>query len=82
MKQIVTRLDGRARLVVPVEFRRALGLKEGDAIVVRCEGDELRVLTHAEAIRRAQEIVGRHAGEGRSLAYELISERRAQTTRE
>ena len=82
MKQRVTSLDRRGRMVVPVEFRRALGLKEGDAIIVRREGDELRILTRGEAIRRAQEIVGRHTGEGRSLVDELISERRTQATRE
>ncbi len=82
MKQIVTNLDKHGRVVIPAEVRRVLGLRKGDAIVVRLEGDELRILPRAEAIRRAQEIVGRHTGEGRSLVDELISERRVQATRE
>ena len=82
MKQIVTNLDRHGRVVIPAEFRRVLGLQKGDAIVVRREGGELRIFTREEAIRRAQEIVGRHTAGGRSLVAELVSERREEATRE
>ena len=82
MKQIVTNLDRHGRVVIPAEFRRVLGLQKGDAIVVRREGSELRIFTREEAIRRAQEIVGRHTAGGRSLVAELVSERREEATRE
>ena len=36
----------------------------------------------AKAIKRAQEIVARYVPEGRSLADELIAERRAEAARE
>lgn len=75
-------MDRHGRVVIPAEFRRALGLRKGDAIVIRREGGELRILNRAEAIRRAQEIVGRHIGGARSLVDELVSERRVQATRE
>ncbi len=43
---------------------------------------EVRITTPREAIRRAQEIVRRHVGEGRSLSEELIEDRRAEANRE
>ena len=82
MKQIVTKMDGRGRVVIPVEFRRVLGLREGDAIAVRLDRGELRIFTHAEVINKWQEIVGRRTGGVRSLVDELISDRRAETRRQ
>ena len=82
MKQIVTKMDGRGRVVIPVEFRRVLGLREGDAVAVRLYRGELRIFTRVEAIKKSQEIVGRRTGGVRSLVEELISDRRAETKRQ
>ena len=81
MKQIVTKMDGRERVVIPVEFRRVLGLREGDAVAVRLDRGELRIFTRVEAIKKSQEIVGRRTGGVRSLVEELIRDRRAETKR-
>jgi hypothetical protein len=40
-------------------MRAALGMKVGDRLTVRLEGDELRVHTYAVGIRRLQERIGR-----------------------
>lgn len=77
----VKKLNRHGRLVIPAEQRRALGIEEGDAVVVKLDGAELRVLKQEEAIRRVQELVRKHAG-GRSLVDELIAERRAEAARE
>ena len=81
MSLTVTKVDQRGRVVIPAEYRRALGLGEGDAVVVQREGAELRLLKQEEAIRRVQELVREHA-KGRSLVDELIAERRAEAARE
>jgi len=70
------------RLVIPAAYRKALGLREGVEVVVRLEGDELRILTFRQALRRAQDVVGRHVPKGRSLAVELIAHRREEAKRE
>ena len=82
MEQTATKVDRHGRVVIPAEYRRALGLREGDAVVIQLDDGALRILTRAQAIRRAQEILAPYlAGKG-SLADELIAERRAEAARE
>ena len=69
-----TRMDGRGRVVIPAEYRRALGMAAGDPVVLELREGVLRLQTRAEAIRQAQELVTRHAG-GKSLVRDLTSER-------
>jgi AbrB family looped-hinge helix DNA binding protein len=70
------------RLVIPVELRRALGLEIGDEVIVRLKDNELRILTRAEAVKRAKEKVRRHVKGDRSLVDELSAERRAEAKHE
>jgi bifunctional DNA-binding transcriptional regulator/antitoxin component of YhaV-PrlF toxin-antitoxin module len=65
------------KLVIPASKRRAMGIARGDTVVVELLSDsELRVRPLASAIREAQEIVRRSVRQGRSLADELMRERR------
>ena len=65
------------KLVIPASTRRAMGIARGDTVVVELLSDsELRVRPLASAIREAQEIVRRSVRQGRSLADELMRERR------
>lgn len=75
-------LGAGGRLVIPAAFRAALGMKPGDRLTVRLEGNELRIYTYREGIRRAQELVRKHVPEGGSLVDELIAERRAEAAKE
>lgn len=43
------------RLVIPAPMRAALGIKVGDKLSVRLEGDQLSIYTAMAGIRRAQE---------------------------
>jgi bifunctional DNA-binding transcriptional regulator/antitoxin component of YhaV-PrlF toxin-antitoxin module len=70
------------RIVVPAEFRRALGVDIGDDVVIELTNGELRLRSLDAAIKRAQEIVRKHVPEGVSLADELIRERREEAGRE
>ena len=81
MPLTVTKLDRHGRVVIPAEHRRALGLEEGDAVVVSLNEGELRILSRTEAIKRAQDMVRKYT-KGRSLVDELIAERRAEAARE
>ena len=77
----VTLADG-GRLVIPAPYRRALGLKPGDQVVLRLEGNELRLRSRAEALRQARAIVRKHIKPPVSLVDELIAERRKESARE
>jgi AbrB family looped-hinge helix DNA binding protein len=76
------RVNENGRVVIPAPFRKALGINAGDELVLRIEDDELRITTLKRRVARAQERIRRHVKPGRSLAAELIAERREAARRE
>lgn len=81
-EEVRTRVSQNGRIVIPASFREALGISEGDEVVVRLDDQELRITTKQLRIRRAQERARRYLKPGTSLADELIAERRAEARRE
>ena len=77
-----TRVNENGRVVIPASFRERLGIRIGDEVVLRIEDDELRITTMKRNIVRAQRLIRRHIKPGRSLADELIAERREAAGRE
>lgn len=70
------------RVVIPAEYRKALGLHIGDEVILSLDDDQLRLYTIDAAIRRAQTLVSQYVAPERSLVDELIAERRAEAERE
>ena len=66
------------RIVIPGALRAAMGIEVGDTVLMRVEDGELRIVTPLQALRRAQAIVGQLVPEDRSLADELVAERRME----
>ncbi len=82
METLTVTLGTSGRLVLPVKFRRALGVEPGDELILALDKGELRIFTRGEAIKRAQGLVRRYIPSDRSLVDELIQERRAESARE
>jgi AbrB family looped-hinge helix DNA binding protein len=59
-------LAAGGRLVIPAPLRAKLGMKIGDRLTVRLEGNELRIHTYEEGLRQANEMVGKYLS-GKSL---------------
>ncbi len=78
MEQVRAKITEGGRIVIPAEYRRALGLHTGDEVILSLEDGELHIFTPLQAIKHAQELVRRFIPQGRSLADELISERRLE----
>jgi AbrB family looped-hinge helix DNA binding protein len=78
MTSTTARVDRRGRITIPAAIRGALGLKPGTAALLTSDGPELRVVSRAEQVRRAQEAVRRYVSASRRLSRELISERRGE----
>jgi len=75
MESTVKISDG-GRVVIPVEYRKQLGMEIGDELIIRLEGDTLRLMTKSASIRNAQKLIRSFVQEGRVLSQELIAERR------
>ena len=82
MATVKTQLGKSGRIVIPAQFRKALGVRPGDVLVMSLHEGETRIFTRDQAIRNIQELVRRYVPEGVSLADELIAERRTEAARE
>ncbi len=79
MSEMLVTLGENGRLVIPVTFRKKMGISPGDRLILRYEDGALRIMTPREAVRFAQSLVRRYVSKERSLADELISERRQES---
>jgi AbrB family looped-hinge helix DNA binding protein len=76
------RVNQNGRVVIPASYRKALGIKTGDEVILRMEDDELRITTMKRRLERAQRRIRQYVKPGVSLADELIAERREAAKRE
>jgi AbrB family looped-hinge helix DNA binding protein len=72
-RQIVNQ---NGRVVIPADYRKALGISPGDEVILRWEDDELRITTMKRRIERAQHRAQSHRKAGISVVDEFIAERR------
>ena len=70
------RVNANGRVVIPASFRKRLGIRVGDEVVLQIHDDELRITTLKQHIARAQRLIRKHVKPGTSLVNELIAERR------
>ncbi len=76
------RINENGRVVIPASYRKALGIKAGDEVILRMEDDELRITTMKRRLERARRRIRQYVKPGVSLADELIAERRDAAKRE
>lgn len=76
------RINENGRIVIPAAFRRDLGIKAGDIVVLRLENNELRITTLQQRLAKAQQWMRQNVAPGTSLSDELIAERREAAKRE
>ena len=76
------RINENGRVVIPASYRKALGIKAGDEVILRMEDDELRITTMNRRLERARRRIRKYVKPGVSLADELIAERREAAKRE
>lgn len=79
MHEVRTRLGENGRVVIPAEFRKLLGLKVGDPLVVRLDEDGLRIESRRAAVRAAQRMIRERVPKGELLTERLFNMRRAET---
>ena len=70
------------RVVVPVEIRRALEIKDGDTVVWEMRDGVAVLTTRLAQLRKAQEMMKQLVPGDVLLSDELIAERRAENARD
>jgi AbrB family looped-hinge helix DNA binding protein len=78
--QQVVELGAGGRLVIPASMREALGMKIGDRLTVRLDGNQVSIYTYEEGIRRAREIIGKYLPE--NAVDEFLKWKREEAARE
>lgn len=63
MEEIVAYVGRGGRVTIPVEHREALGIRDGDEVLVGLSGNSIRIQTRRGALARARSVVKRHAAE-------------------
>jgi antitoxin component of MazEF toxin-antitoxin module len=66
------------KVAIPLELSAAMGWQAGDKLTVQVQNGEIRIFSQVQAIRRAQAWVASFVAEERSLADELLAERRQE----
>jgi len=80
--EVRLKVNENGRVVIPLEFRRALGVQAGDEVILIWKDDEIRITTMRRRIERAQRHARQYVKPGVSLVDELIAERREAAKRE
>lgn len=77
-ESVITKINDNGRIVVPVDIRKSMGLKAGDAVVMTLENGVLRIESHEAKIRKIQEDFRKFAKPGILASDELIADRREE----
>jgi AbrB family looped-hinge helix DNA binding protein len=82
MTEVHVRLGENGRVVIPAAFRRRLGLKPGDALILRLDEDRVMIESRRAAVRAAQRMIHERVPEGELLTERLFEMRRAENKRD
>lgn len=80
--RIRIKVPANGRVVIPADFREALGIAKGGEVILRWEDNELRIATMKRNIERAQQHARQYINRGVSMVDEFIAERREAAKRE
>ena len=70
------------RISIPAAYRRKLGMRPGDELIVQLDEGEIRLTSPKLALERARRLVDRYVQTDESLVDSLIADRRAEAARE
>ena len=76
------RVGARGRIAIPAQARREIGIKDGDALILRVEDGRLLIEKPEQILKRLQDRVSESLAPGISLVEELLAERQEGGRRE
>jgi AbrB family looped-hinge helix DNA binding protein len=78
MTTVRVKLGEDGRISLPAAYRRALGLRPGDELIVQLQDGAISVTSTKLGIERARRMLGRYLKTKESLADSLIADRRSE----
>lgn len=82
VQQMKTQIGPGGRVVIPAEFRKALGLEPGSQVTLVLDDDGLHVWTQADRLRRIRALAKKHVPAGTLVSEELIEDRKREAANE
>jgi AbrB family looped-hinge helix DNA binding protein len=82
MNEMRAKIGQNGRVVIPASVRKSMGLRIGEDVLLRFDGEQLHILSQEASVRRAQALVRHYIPANRSLVDELLAERRADAAGE
>lgn len=77
MNQIVT-IGKSGRLVIPVQYRKALGLAEGEGVMMSLKDGHIEISPVQESIKKAQDRVKKYLQPEHDLVKMLFDDRKEE----
>lgn len=81
MNHMVT-IGKSGRLVIPVQYRKALGLNEGEGVMISLKDGHIEISPIEESIKKAQEKVRKYLKPDTDLVDMLLKERKEESSQE
>lgn len=78
MLETRTKLGENGRIIIPVYYRRALHLEQGEELIIRLEDGELRLFSLKQSLKKAQAIVRKYNKDKKSLSKMLFAMRKEE----
>jgi AbrB family looped-hinge helix DNA binding protein len=77
MDVIATIYDG-GRVTIPLQFRQALGIQEGDKVTFYQENGELKISTVAQQLEQARAVFREHCNSDESAVDDFLAWRKKE----
>lgn len=81
MNHMVT-IGKAGRLVIPVQYRKALGLSEGEGVMISLKNGHIEILPVEKSIKKAQDKVKKYLQPNNNLVDVLFNERKKELVNE
>lgn len=72
----MTTIGKAGRLVIPAQYRQALGLTEGEGVMISLKNGHIEIAPIEESIKKAQQIVKQHLSPEDDLVALLFDDRK------
>lgn len=82
MSAEMVRMSENGRVLIPAAYRKELGFRPGEALMLRVDEAGLHIQSRRQVIQKVRESMSKYIKPGRSMSDALIAGRRREAQRE